>query len=250
MDDESTSLSISNAAEVTESPGSIATTFKVSLSRSLATQVSVDWRTLDGDGDNPAKGGGLPVNEKDFQPVTLTTLNFAPGETEKSVTVTVLDDSVAENTEIFRVALENASGATIQRGTAYGRIADDDSIIYEIVNAGTEVWEGKPLVVRVRRNRIADKEHFFRFCLRRENSPDRSGGTAVISNHRTSPSTLHPRNALKDDVRIVNRRSNTNDCMIVTEADHKRAPGGWMMAQLFWLREEQAEPFRSFFLKE
>ena len=221
-DDDPTSISISDAEQVTEKSGGTTATFTVSLSKAQTGNTTVNWKTLNGDGENPAKGDGRFAAHKDFQPVPSTTLTFAPGETSKQVRVTILDDQEAEPTETFRVMLENPVGATISRGTAYGQIADDDMMRYWFVNDGAKVREGKSLVVRVRRNRTATKRHFMRICLTGVNlghtGDGGGGGTAVISNPFTRPDSIRDtENNGKDDARVVGRHKNTNDCSVLGE---------------------------------
>lgn len=56
------------------------------------------------------------------------TVTFGPGETQKTITVTVLDDALVENAENFFVTINNAGGASIGRdSTATVTISDDDS---------------------------------------------------------------------------------------------------------------------------
>ena len=58
---------------------------------------------------------------------TLGTLSFAAGETSKTLSVAIIDDSYAEGTETFRVSLNNPSGATLGvRSTATVTILDND----------------------------------------------------------------------------------------------------------------------------
>ena len=55
------------------------------------------------------------------------TLDFAPGETEMTVTVSVLDDMLDEHDEVFSVTLSNPAYATMGDGVATGTIEDDDA---------------------------------------------------------------------------------------------------------------------------
>ncbi|HLL73825.1 MAG TPA: DUF4214 domain-containing protein, partial [Pyrinomonadaceae bacterium] len=58
---------------------------------------------------------------------TFARLRFAPGETEKAVTVFVTDDSYAEGAETFRLALGNPSaGYTVESPVATVTVIDDD----------------------------------------------------------------------------------------------------------------------------
>ena len=56
------------------------------------------------------------------------TVAFAPGQTERTVSVWLVDDSRSEPDEHFTVTLTNPRGATIEegKGTATGTITDDD----------------------------------------------------------------------------------------------------------------------------
>jgi uncharacterized repeat protein (TIGR01451 family) len=54
------------------------------------------------------------------------TLTFAPGDTTKTITVTVLGDLLDETDETMLAKLANATGATIADGTGTGTIVDDD----------------------------------------------------------------------------------------------------------------------------
>jgi uncharacterized repeat protein (TIGR01451 family) len=98
-----------------------------------ATPVTVDFAT--GDGTATAGSDYLPV---------AGTLSFAPGETLKTVDVTVLGDTVFEVDETFFVTLSNAAGAPIVDGLAVGTILNDDSALPsgsrdELVHGSSEV---------------------------------------------------------------------------------------------------------------
>jgi len=54
------------------------------------------------------------------------TLTFRAGETQKTITVQVIGDTSNEGDELFSIELSNAVNASIERGVALGRIADDD----------------------------------------------------------------------------------------------------------------------------
>ena len=89
--------------------------FTVSLDRPATGPVTVDYATQDGS----ARAG------EDFRGVTGT-LGFGPGETRRTVSVTVLDDAIDEGEETFTLVLSNAAGAFIADGTATGTIANSD----------------------------------------------------------------------------------------------------------------------------
>src|SRR5262249_33506902 len=57
---------------------------------------------------------------------TSGTLNFAAGETAKTITVKVNGDQTVESNETVNVTLSNPTGATIATGSAVGTITNDD----------------------------------------------------------------------------------------------------------------------------
>ena len=91
--------------------------FAVTLSRAASEAVTVDYATSDG----TAKAG------VDYTAVSGT-LTFAPGETEKTVSVSVLDDSHDEGEETFTLTLSNVAGgnAYLEDATATGTIENSD----------------------------------------------------------------------------------------------------------------------------
>ena len=110
-------VSVSDAS-AGESDGTIE--FTVSLDRANNEQAaSVDWATAE-DGSTTAA-----TSDVDFTAASGT-LNFAIGETEKAVTVSVLDDQVDEADETFNVVLSNPSELALADDTGTGTILDDD----------------------------------------------------------------------------------------------------------------------------
>ena len=87
----------------------------MTLSRAPSSTVTVDYATADG----TATAGS------DYTAVNGT-LTFAAGETEKTVSVAVLDDAHDEGSETLTLTLSNASGAYIEDGTATGTITNSD----------------------------------------------------------------------------------------------------------------------------
>ena len=106
-------LSVADA-EVQEGPGA-ALAFAVTLDRSTSAAVQVDYATRDG----TAQAGS------DYT-ASSGTLSFAPGETAKTVTVAVLDDSHDEGSETLTLVLSNPSGAYLADGEATGTIENSD----------------------------------------------------------------------------------------------------------------------------
>ena len=110
-----TAFSVSDA-EATEEPGA-ALAFEVSLNRPLRDEARVDVATRDG----TATAGA------DYVALSQT-LVFAPGETLKTVEVTVLDDAHDEGTEEMTLVLSNATGAQIDDAEGAGSITNSDAI--------------------------------------------------------------------------------------------------------------------------
>ena len=89
--------------------------FAVTLSRAPSGTVTVDYATSDG----TATAGS------DYT-ATSGTLSFAAGETEKTVSVPVLDDAHDEGSETLTLTLSNPSGAYLADGSAIGTINNSD----------------------------------------------------------------------------------------------------------------------------
>ena len=118
-------LEISDAGTVMEGVGA-QVTFTVTRGGDTSVAVDVDYTTANG-----GASSGL-----DFTP-NSGTLSFASGETEKTVTVDVLDDAVFEIDETFFVNLSNPTGgATIVDGKGEATITPDADAIPVVQLAG------------------------------------------------------------------------------------------------------------------
>jgi chitinase len=73
-----------------------------------------------------ATANGTALASSDYVGIPTTVLAFAPGETTKIVTVTIIGDSVIEGPETFQLNLIAASGALISDASGVGTIIDDD----------------------------------------------------------------------------------------------------------------------------
>ena len=89
-------------------------TFTVSLSAAATSAVSVNYATANGS-----------ATAADFTAANGT-LNFAVGETSKTVSVQTTQDTIDEVDETFNVVLAAPSGATLGDATGVGTITDDD----------------------------------------------------------------------------------------------------------------------------
>ena len=136
-------VSVSDAS-AGETDGAIE--FTVTLDRANHERAaSVDWTTAE-DGSTTAATGDV-----DFTAASGT-LNFAIGETEKTITVSLLDDQLDEADETFNVVLSNPSELTLADDTGNGTILDDDidyGVVFSQSTFHTE--EGDDVVVLLRR---------------------------------------------------------------------------------------------------
>ena len=92
-----------------------AATFTVSLSAPAAQAVTVKAATA----DSGAAAGS------DYVAVPSTTLTFAPGETAKTVAVTIVADTATEGDETFAMNLSAPVAAVLADGQGVGTIVDD-----------------------------------------------------------------------------------------------------------------------------
>ena len=150
LDDDEVGFDISDA-EADEADGSIE--FTVTLPVPSTLETSVDWATAPGAGENNA------VRGEDYE-ADSGTLTFAPGETSRTVVVTVLDDDVFEPRETFVVKLSNPSGASLSVPEATGAIIDDDTWQGVSVHTDSEKSvEGQDVVFRLERCSFVDGQN-------------------------------------------------------------------------------------------
>lgn len=117
-DDPSPTVSF-DATASSGSEGSTPAVIDVSLSQASGQTVTVDYATISGFPIGTATPGA------DFTPATGT-LVFLPGETFKTISVPILEDSLDENDESFVVFLTNPVNAAIGSGTHNRTILDND----------------------------------------------------------------------------------------------------------------------------
>jgi alpha-tubulin suppressor-like RCC1 family protein len=105
-------VAVSSGAE-NVTPASIT----VSLSGASASTITVDY----------AVSGGSATAGADFT-LANATLTFAPGDTSKTISMPVIDDSIYEGSETVEITLSNATNATLGAITMHTRtILEDDS---------------------------------------------------------------------------------------------------------------------------
>lgn len=95
--------------------GSIVTTFTVTMIPSRTIPVTVDYSTVD--------GTAIAMNDYLSASGTLT---FLPGETSKTISVSIIGDAIVEPNETFALILSNAVNAVITNGSGTGLILNDD----------------------------------------------------------------------------------------------------------------------------
>jgi hypothetical protein len=108
-------MSIGDRSTLEGNKGSTKMTFGVSLANASDGVITVSYRTV----------AGTALTKSDYTAVTGT-LTFQPGETSKSITVSVKADRGVEADETFTVELFNVAGTTIADGVATGTIRNDD----------------------------------------------------------------------------------------------------------------------------
>jgi beta-glucosidase len=115
--------------QLPEKAGTVAV--PVRLNRAAADPVTVHYATADG----TAEAG------KDYEAASGT-LTFAPGETEKTVTVKTIDDGVDEPNETFTLGLSDANVTIGPRTQATLTIADDDETAFSGATLNVAAYEG------------------------------------------------------------------------------------------------------------
>jgi hypothetical protein len=109
-------LSVNDVTLMEGNSGTRAATFIISRMGFTGSAASVRWSTAPG----TATASG------DYIEVAPTTLDFAPGETARTVSVSVNGDTAVEANETFLVRLSTSVGAAISDGSGLGRITNDD----------------------------------------------------------------------------------------------------------------------------
>ncbi|MDA1013562.1 MAG: cellulose binding domain-containing protein, partial [Planctomycetota bacterium] len=128
-------VSIQDTSVVEGDTASVVASFTVILSSAATGNVSVDFET----------SAGSAVAGADFL-TAVGTVDFAVGEIERTINVTVLGDTFDEPDETFLVILSNVAGATIGDGQATGTIVDNDAaVVPEITINDADVTEGDAL---------------------------------------------------------------------------------------------------------
>ena len=136
-DDGEPALSIDSPRVAEGDNGTTTMTFKVTLAPASGKAVSVDYADA---------GTGTATSATDYAAISAGTLNFAAGQTEKTVNVTVNGDTVDEPNETVVLRLSSPSNAKLTGGSTtldgIGTITDDDTAPTISVANATAVKEG------------------------------------------------------------------------------------------------------------
>jgi Calx-beta domain len=110
-------LSVADVLVTEGTGGTTDAVFTVSLAPASTSTVTVDYATSDGAATVPA----------DYASASGT-VSFAPGETAKTVRVTVVGDALDEAHEHFALDLSNATAA-VADGRGFATVMDDDPLV-------------------------------------------------------------------------------------------------------------------------
>ena len=115
--------------------------FHVTLNRTSASTVTVDWET----------SAGTATEDVDYD-AGSGRITFNPGDTSKTIEVTTIEDEENEVAETFTVDLSNATNATISDASGTGTI-DNKVPDPEISISDASASEGETLLFHVTLNR-------------------------------------------------------------------------------------------------
>ena len=108
-------LAVADASVLEGNRGTSNVAVAVTLSSGSSQAITVSYRTVD----------GTALAKSDYN-ATSGTLTFQPGETSRTISVSIKGDRKREANETFSVQLSNAVGATIDDWVATGTILNDD----------------------------------------------------------------------------------------------------------------------------
>ena len=128
LDNDVAMLSIADATVIEGNSGATNALFNLTLSPPSSQMVAVNYATAN----------GTALDGMDFMG-TNGLLQFAPGQTNRSIDVAVLGDLLFEGSENFNVLLSNPVNATLARTNAVGTIVDDEVRVAITTGAGAQL---------------------------------------------------------------------------------------------------------------
>jgi hypothetical protein len=134
--DDDPTVSISDVSQAEGNLGSTLFNFSVTLSAASTKMVTVNYATADG----TASAGS------DYT-TAIGSLTFAPGQTNKTVSVTVSGDRVGEPDEFFFVNLSGPTNAVLADNQAFATIVDDEPRMSVSIASATEGNAGTTAMV-------------------------------------------------------------------------------------------------------
>ncbi len=128
-DDAMLAIAATDASKPEGHHGNTPFTFTVTRAGNTSIAASTNYAvTGGGTGAVGTESQPTAVNGSDFGGTLPSgTINFAAGDTTKTITLNVTGDTTAEFDEVFTVTLSNATGATLGTPSATGMILNDDT---------------------------------------------------------------------------------------------------------------------------
>lgn len=123
-------IAANSASKAEGNTGTTLFTFTVTRSASVGT-ASANWSIVHGTTDSA-----------DFSGLTSGIVSFANGQLTRTITVSVVGNTLAEASEAFSVLLSNPTNATLTTASASSVIANDDLPRLRIVASATSLNEG------------------------------------------------------------------------------------------------------------
>ncbi len=136
-DDAAPSFSVGDISVAEGDSGTVALKYTITLSSSSGKEVTIDYASEEG----TAIGDVTAPASSDFK-TTSGTLNFAPGDTSKEVTVLVNGDNTSEPNETVLLKLSNANYTSNTTAQAIGTILNDDGPTISIIGNSVAIMNG------------------------------------------------------------------------------------------------------------
>jgi hypothetical protein len=130
-DDDAPRIYITDVTQAEGNSGNTSANFLVTLSTSWAQTITVNYTTT----ASTASAGSDYIS-------TSGTLTFAPGETSKTISVSIIGDTISEGNETYYIDLSSPVNATLGDFWGYGTITNDDGLAPTLSVNDVTVVEG------------------------------------------------------------------------------------------------------------